>query len=50
MAAGGVELDDTIKMVTLLKDRGVDLWHVSSGGIVPMEMHTGQSGYQVPYS
>jgi NADPH2 dehydrogenase len=45
----GMELDDTIEILTHLKDKGVDIWHVSSGGISPRKV-TAHPAYQVPYS
>jgi NADPH2 dehydrogenase len=45
----GMELDDTIEFLTYLKDKGVDIWHVSSGGISPRKV-TAHPAYQVPYS
>jgi NADPH2 dehydrogenase len=45
----GMELDDTIKILTLLKDEGVDIWHVSSGGISTKKVPA-HPAYQVPYS
>lgn len=48
---GGITMDDTIRMIELLKDTGgVDIWHVSSGGISPNDMPSGHPSYQVPYS
>ncbi len=47
---GGMELEDTIGIVDALKDEGVDIWHVSSGGIAPVGPGRVFPGYQVPYS
>jgi len=43
----GWSLDETVRLVGLLKDQGVDLMDVSSGGNVPASMTLGP-GYQVP--
>ncbi len=44
-----MELDEMIEIISLLKDRCVDIWHVSSGGISPRKV-TAHPAYQVPYS
>ncbi|MBI5560112.1 MAG: NADPH dehydrogenase NamA [Deltaproteobacteria bacterium] len=47
---GAVELKDTIEIVNNLKDTGVDIWHISSGGIGEEGVGSIYPGYQVPYS
>jgi NADPH2 dehydrogenase len=44
-----MELDEMIEILSLLKDRCVDIWHVSSGGISPRKV-TAHTAYQVPYA
>lgn len=46
---GGIDLDEMLRIVTLLKDCGVDLWHVSSGGIAPANIDA-YPGFQVHYA
>lgn len=50
--AGGWETNDTVRLAKELKEHGVDLVDVSTGGVVPVDrdvMHIGP-GYQVPFS
>jgi 2,4-dienoyl-CoA reductase-like NADH-dependent reductase (Old Yellow Enzyme family) len=48
---GGWSLDDTVKLVRLLKARGdVDLVDCSSGGIDPRQQIPTHPGYQVPFA
>lgn len=44
---GGLTLEDTIQVVQWLRDRGIDMIDVSSGGNAPARIPTGP-GYQVP--
>jgi len=44
---GGWTMDDTVRLAGLLKEHGVDLLDVSSGGNVPVKMDV-YPGYQVP--
>lgn len=46
---GGIDLDEMVRIVNILKECGVDLWHVSSGGIAPANIDA-YPGYQVNYS
>jgi 2,4-dienoyl-CoA reductase-like NADH-dependent reductase (Old Yellow Enzyme family) len=47
---GGWNIDETVKLATLLKDKGVDLIDSSSGGMVPnVKIPFGQ-GYQAPFA
>lgn len=46
---GGLTIEDTIAISSELKQRGVDLIDVSSGGLMPAPIKTGP-GYQVPYA
>lgn len=48
-AAGGIDLEEMVRVVGLLKDKGIDAWHISSGGIVPATIDP-YPGYQVGYS
>ncbi|WP_300342699.1 NADH:flavin oxidoreductase/NADH oxidase [Nesterenkonia sp.] len=43
----GLDVQDTVQVVTWLRDHGVDLIDVSSGGNAPARIRTGP-GYQVP--
>lgn len=47
---GGMELVDSIEVVKSLKDSGVDIWHISAGGIAEEGVVTVYPGYQVNYS
>ncbi|HHY15468.1 MAG TPA: NADPH dehydrogenase NamA [Firmicutes bacterium] len=46
---GGLTLADTVKIGGRLKEAGVDLIDVSSGGLLPAEIEL-YPGYQVPYA
>ena len=48
-ADGGWTVDDSVSLARLLKDAGVDLVDVSSGGNVPAEIPV-EPGYQVPFA
>lgn len=45
---GGLDLDETVRIVNLVKD-DVDLFHISSGGIMGSPVHT-FPGYQLRFS
>lgn len=47
-ADGGWDLDQSVRLAALLKERGVDLIDVSSGGLVPRARIPVGKGYQVP--
>lgn len=47
--SGGLGLEEMIRMIGLLKDSGIDVWHISSGGIAPAAIDS-YPGYQVGYS
>ncbi|MFF5445705.1 NADH:flavin oxidoreductase/NADH oxidase [Streptomyces sp. NPDC012888] len=50
LGAEGWTADDTVRLAGLLKDHGVDLLDVSSGGLAPdARIETGP-GYQVPFA
>lgn len=49
-AAGGWDLDQTIAVSRVLKDHGVDLIDVSTGGIVPGVTIPVKPNYQVPFA
>ncbi len=49
-AAGGWDPGQTVQLATILKDHGVDLIDVSTGGIVPDVTVPVKPGYQVPFS
>lgn len=44
------KLSDTVKLATLLAERGVDVLDVSSGGNHPQQKIKGGPGYQAPFS
>lgn len=46
---GGLTLEDTIEVVHRLRERGVDMIDVSTGGNAPADIPVGP-GYQVPFS
>lgn len=46
---GGLTLADTVKISRALKEKGVDLIDVSSGGLLPVPIEL-SPGYQVPYA
>ncbi|QEN09947.1 NADPH dehydrogenase NamA [Oceanispirochaeta crateris] len=47
-AEGGNRSEDVAQMVNLVKDRGIDIVHVSSGGVVPYASIPVGPGYQIP--
>lgn len=47
---GGWDLEQTVETARLLRDRGVDLVDVSSGGLDPRQAITTGPGYQVPFA
>lgn len=49
-AAGGWDLDQTIEVSKVLKEHGVDLMDVSTGGMVPNVTVPVQPNYQVPFA
>ena len=49
-AAGGWDLDQTIALSRILKEHGVDLVDVSTGGIIAGVSIPVKPGYQVPFS
>ncbi|MEW2344585.1 NADH:flavin oxidoreductase/NADH oxidase [Streptomyces griseoaurantiacus] len=46
----GWTADDTVRLAALLKEHGVDLLHVSTGGNVPHARIPAEPGYQVPFA
>jgi 2,4-dienoyl-CoA reductase-like NADH-dependent reductase (Old Yellow Enzyme family) len=49
-ADGGWDIDDSVALARRLKDLGVDLIDVSSGGLVPRARIPVAKGYQVPFA
>ncbi len=49
-AEGGWNIDESVQLSALLKERGVDLVDVSSGGMVPNPQISLGPGYQVPFA
>ncbi len=49
-AEGGWDVEETVEVARQLKDLGVDLVDVSSGGNVPQQKITVGPGYQVPFA
>lgn len=49
-AAGGWDLEQSIALCSRLRDAGVDLVDVSSGGLVPWQQIDAGPGYQVPFA
>ncbi|HEV7665790.1 MAG TPA: NADH:flavin oxidoreductase/NADH oxidase [Chloroflexota bacterium] len=49
-AEGGWDVDDTVQLSALLRDRGVDAIDCSSGGLVPQQRIPLRPGYQVPFA
>jgi len=47
--AGGLTIGDTVQIAAALKDAGVDLVDVSSGGLLPAPIDA-RPGYQVPFA
>lgn len=46
---GGINIEEMIRILSLLKESGIDVIHVSSGGLLPAKINLYQ-GYQVNYS
>lgn len=50
----GMTLEETLRLLACLKDEAVDIWDISSGGIVPLGMQPVEigtyPGYQIPYA
>jgi 2,4-dienoyl-CoA reductase-like NADH-dependent reductase (Old Yellow Enzyme family) len=49
-AEGGWNADQTVALARLLRDAGVDLVDVSTGGVVPWQQPVLAPGYQVPFA
>jgi 2,4-dienoyl-CoA reductase-like NADH-dependent reductase (Old Yellow Enzyme family) len=49
-AEGGWNIDESVLLASLLRDKGVDLVDVSSGGLVPGVSIPVGPGYQVPFA
>ncbi len=49
-AEGGWTIDDSVPLARLLRERGVDIIDVSSGGMVPHAQIPLSPGYQVPFA
>jgi 2,4-dienoyl-CoA reductase-like NADH-dependent reductase (Old Yellow Enzyme family) len=49
-AAGGWDVDEAVGLSRALRDHGVDLVDVSSGGLVPHQKISLGPGYQVPFA
>lgn len=49
-AEGGWTIEDSIKLAKKLREHGVDLVDVSSGGLVPHAQIPAAPGYQVPFA
>lgn len=49
-AEGGWNIDESIRLSTILKDKGVDLIDVSSGGLVSHQKIPLEPNYQVPFA
>jgi 2,4-dienoyl-CoA reductase-like NADH-dependent reductase (Old Yellow Enzyme family) len=49
-AEGGWTIDDSVQLARLLRERGVDIIDVSSGGMVPYAQIPLAPGYQVPFA
>jgi 2,4-dienoyl-CoA reductase-like NADH-dependent reductase (Old Yellow Enzyme family) len=47
---GGWTLEDTVQLASVLKEKGVDLFDCSSGGVVPHAKIPVGPGYQVPFA
>lgn len=47
---GGWNIDESVELAKHLKERGVDLVDVSSGGLVPQAQIPAAPGYQVPFA
>lgn len=46
---GGLTIEDTVAIGKALKERGVDVLDISSGGLLPASINLGP-GYQVPFA
>lgn len=49
-AAGGWDIEQSVELARIVKELGVDLIDVSSGGLVPDARIPNEPGYQVPFS
>lgn len=49
-AQDGAHLEDYLMMARWMRDQGVDLIDVSTGGVVPLEVYDVYPGYQVKYA
>lgn len=49
-AEGGWDIEQSVQLAALLKQRGVDLLDVSGGGLVPYAKIPAAPGYQVPFA
>ena len=49
-ADGGWNIEESVQLSKILKDRGVDLIDVSSGGLVSHQQIPVEPGYQVPFA
>ena len=49
-ADGGWDIEQSVELARIVKDLGVDLIDVSSGGLVPHARIPNEPGYQVPFS
>lgn len=49
-AEGGWSLEDSVRLSQILKDKGVDLIDVSTGGLVPYQEIPVAPNYQVPFA
>jgi len=49
-AEGGWNIEESVKLSKILKEKGVDLIDVSSGGLVSHQKITLEPGYQVPFA
>lgn len=49
-AEGGWDIEQSVELARIVKDLGVDLIDVSSGGLVPHVRIPNEPGYQVPFS
>jgi 2,4-dienoyl-CoA reductase-like NADH-dependent reductase (Old Yellow Enzyme family) len=49
-ADGGWNAEESVKLSTILKEKGVDLIDVSSGALVPYQQIPVAPNYQVPFA
>ncbi|NGY36636.1 NADH:flavin oxidoreductase/NADH oxidase [Flavobacterium sp. XN-5] len=49
-AEGGWDIEESVSLSKVLKDKGVDLIDVSSGALVPYQKIPVEQGYQVPFA